>query len=288
MPSLALDLGLGKGFFVRSSPFVPNYPSGLSYTTGLLGWYDSSQTSSIVKDGSNNISQWQNLFNGATQGATVLPAFTIPAGNSSPTYVTGKSYITGVNSGSKTGVYFDGISSLLSISGLGALTSNLKNYAIFAVVKNYSVDTSLAITGSKIALIDSQNNNYQTYGLEVGYNPTNSTYLTLYGSGINTSQGGSIPGFSYGFNAVSSGSVGTVYLFYEASGSSSLQTWSDLSGQYPDYPWDQISLGGNIGAGDYQQSLIGEILVFNMTAAQQGSGGANVKSIFSYFQNKWQ
>jgi hypothetical protein len=269
------------------SSYTPNYPTGLSYTTGLLGWYDSSQPSSIVKDGSNNVSQWNNLFNGATQGATVLPNFTIDPTGTSATYVTGQNYITGQSSGSKSGIYFDGASSLLSITGL-ASRMNLNDYAIFVVTKNFSTNQSVALTGSQIALVDKQNNNYESLGLKVGYNPYNSFFLNLDGSQISTGAVNPLGVIAYAFQGVKGGNnITSAYLFAQDYSNYSLYPYQDLNGTSTDLPWDQISIGGNVGAGDFQQSLIGEILVYNMNAVQQGSGKANVVTILTYLTNKW-
>ena len=293
--SLKAYIDINHGFSIQKntlsggafpSSYTPNYPSGLSYTTGLIGWYDSSQPNSIVKDGSNNVSQWNNLFNGATQGATVLPNFTIDPTGTSAIYVTNQSYITGQSSGSKTGVLFDGTSSLLSITGL-ASRMNLNDYAIFVVTKNFSTDQNIGLTGSQVALIDKQTSNYQSIGLEVGYNPSNNTYINLVGSAINIGTSGSPAGITYGFQGVKSNNTTTQsFLFYQPYNGSFVRG-SDLNGVPTDLPWDQISIGGNVGFGDFQNSLIGEILVFNMTAIQQGSDNANVKTIMNYLSNKW-
>jgi len=68
--------GNGNGGFlnlhVSSGPYVPNYPTGLSGIGGLVGWYDSSVSSTVQTDITGlNVTRWKNYFNGATQGAAV-------------------------------------------------------------------------------------------------------------------------------------------------------------------------------------------------------------------------
>jgi len=292
MPAITNGQGYyGSGGFLSlnvasGSSYVPNYPNPF-YTTGLLGWYDSSQPSSIVKDGSNNVSQWNNLFNGATQGATVLPNFTIDPTGTSATYVTGQNYITGQSSGSKSGIYFDGVSSLMSITGL-ASRMNINDYAIFVVTKNFSTSQLIQVTGSQIALVDKQNNNYEALGLQVGYNQSNNFFLTLAGSQISTGEAAPVTGVAYAFQGVkSSNNNSQSYLFKQDYQNYALNTYQDLNSTATDLPWDQISIGGNISAGDFQQSLIGEILVYNMNALQQGTNKVNVANVLTYLTNKW-
>jgi hypothetical protein len=282
MPSLALKASVNYPF-IGGGSFTPNYPPGLSYTTGLLGWYDSSQPSSIVKDGSNNVSQWNNLFNGATQGATVLPAFTIPSGNTAPVYVTGQSYLYGTSSGSKTGVSFDGVSALLSTPSISSL--GLNDLAIFASIK-----PSSSITGPQIGLDDKQIANYLSVGIQSGLDPITNSTLSIFGTNITNSNSTQDNNYAFGFQGVKSGATSEIFYLYQYNtGSAIFQTWnsSGTGAVAADLPWNQISLGGDIASSVFQQSLIGEVLVFQMTAAQQGGSYANVKTIINYLQGRW-
>jgi len=283
---MAFELGIGLGLnrIARcaggTATFTPNYPSGLSYTTGLLGWYDSSQPSSLVKDGSNNISQWNNLFNGATQEATVLPAFTIPAGNSAPTFVTGQSYVYGTATGSKNGVLFDGTTSILNITGLNALLA-LKNYAVFIVTK-----PTATYTGACISLDDQQTANGTDLGLQIGVDVNNKS-LSLNGTNLtNTNSNDGLQGVSFGFQTVGTTATNNQAWLYQYVDDVNFRRYTGSANVSADTPWDQLYIGGDINAGTFQNCLIGEILVYNMTQAQQG-GFNNIKTIMGYLNNKW-
>jgi hypothetical protein len=286
-----LNSNSAAGFLKLNAPsgggYTPNYPSGLSYTTGLIGWYDSSQPSSIVKDGSNNVSQWNNLFNGATQGATVLPAFTIPAGNSAPTFVTNQSYVYGTLTGSKNGILFDGVTSLMNLTNLGSLL-NLKNFAVFATIKQISVSTG----GNNISIVDQQTSNADILGLQLGYNGSTNSTLTLSdaaGQSINNNTP-TIDNnkYTFGFQSASTGGNNFTGFLFENSYSSignSFGRYVDNSTGPADMPWDSLVLGGDVGPAS--TSLIGEILVYNITSIQQGTNYANIKTIMNYLTNKW-
>ena len=150
MPSLSLKASVNYPFF-KGSSYTPNYPPGLSGISGLVGWYDAAQTGSkgVVADGGGLVSQWNNAFNGATQGATVLPAFVVDDADaaSAPAFVQGGvsySYDAGVNSngplyssGTKNGVVFDGASTVLALNGgipSGLIGTNFTIFRVFPMI----------------------------------------------------------------------------------------------------------------------------------------------------------
>ena len=289
MPSLALKASVNSSFFFPTGgSYTPNYPTGLSYTTGLLGWYDSSQSgsNSLVRSGSS-VLQWNNLFNGATQGAIVLPPLTVPTSLDSPQFQQNKSYIYGTTTGTHNGNFFDGSTTFMSATGLGSLL-NLKNFAVFATIKQISVSTG----GNNISIVDQQTSNADILGLQLGYNGATNSTLTLSdaaGQSINNQTPTIYNGtYTFGFQSASTGGNNFTGFLFENSYSSvgnSFHGYVDNSTGPADMPWDSLGLGGDVGPAS--TSLIGEILVYNMTSIQQGTNYANIKTIMNYLSNKW-
>jgi hypothetical protein len=312
MPSLALKASVNSSFFFPTGgSYTPNYPSGLSGISGLLGWYDSSQVSSIVKDGSNNVSKWKNLFLGATQGGTHLDDFVIPSGSSSPKYLTNQTYYSG---GVHNGISFDGTSSVMNLNS-GFANLSLSDISYFWAYSN------ITSGGAIIDLADSQVSNmndlatYYTAGLQ----PTrNDSEAQTFSGGTNqyAYQG---PATSYGLfltggllyvNGVlfhrdpssqkgstqpvwanrpsSSGFTSTTRYPLTYTNTDVGQTNQGASQAITGYgtfdPLDQFYLGVDVGnnIGSYGGGLIGEILVYGKKTNE-----SETNSIVQYLQSKW-
>jgi hypothetical protein len=313
MPSLGLGLSLGRGSFQGSSGggYTPNYPS---YDTtgsipGLVGWYDSSQASSIVKDGSNNVSQWKNLFLGATQGGTHLSDFTIPSGQSAPTYsASGNAYVSG--GATHSGIVFNGSSSMMSLAS--SLPTATQNFTIFFVFKAGG-------SGNLIGLGDAQSNIYFTPTVNTGSSPqysynlyddagssvlttsTGASYICGYVEVLNNQYrignyyylSGAYSGFAASVasnSTVSSASLGTSAWTYNANVGGFDSPWTYLT-----LGNDALTLTGLQPSPNYSNGIIGEIIVYN-SGCGDGTGSGlktpsqffpNRATILNYLYNKW-
>jgi len=300
---LNLNVSSGGGY-------TPNYPSydPTGSIPGLVGWYDSSQASSIVKDGSNNVSQWKNLFLGATQGGTHLSDFTIPSGQSSPIYsASGNAYVSG--GATHSGIVFNGSSSMMSLAS--SLPTATQNFTVFFVFKAGG-------SGNLICLGDAQSDIYFTPTVTTGSSPqysynliddagpsvltasTGASYICGYVEVLNNQYrignyylGGTLSGFGASVASTSTVSV-------QSLGASAWNHNTNSAGF--DSPWTYLTLGNDAltltglqPSPNYSNGIIGEIIVYN-SGCGDGTGGflvtpsqffPNRATILNYLYNKW-
>jgi len=297
--------GNGNGGFlnlnVSSGPYVPNYPTGLSGIGGLVGWYDSSVSSTVQTDITGlNVTRWKNYFNGATQGAAVLADFIPPSSSNYATKLTGQSYIYDTPTGTRTGISFDGVSSAMQLENsipAGAISNNITYFMATKMLPN------LFPLPFVIDVVDSGLNDVGYNGCYQGSALTSISYVTQ-GAGVNGGLGemgyvqmmnanGGDGNFSVGYcTTQNSQGMGTFGYYYVPSGIAPKFTTTQSNRRVVSLipvsmPWYQITLGSdylNSQGGTYGNgtALIGEILVYNNLPSQ-----SDAATIAAYLLNKW-
>jgi hypothetical protein len=271
--------------------FTPNYPPGLAFTTGLIGWYDASQPSSIISTDPGTVAEWKNLFNGATKGAAVMPSLVAyePIINP-PTYVTNQSYTWNVNSGTKPGVYcysdgnYEGNGQNLVTGSIGSLF-NTKNLLIVMAIKSLYIGGG---SGNSLTIFDqSSNDNHNTVSMFVNRpNPASTSFYVQ--DNINGAYLDTGIDFVKGVQLSENGANSRLKAIY-GSNTGTTATISTVSNSTPyDPPWDQFTIGDSSNGGI--STLVGEILVYNgdfVDRSDGASGSGNIFKIQSYLYNKW-
>ena len=304
--------GDGNGGFLNLNvssgpPYVPNYPSGLSGISGLLGWYDSStaNTSSILDGGGNVVSNgssvatWKNLFLGATLGAVHLPDFIVNPFGTNPSYSTSQKYGPNQLTGNPhPGIVFDGTSSVLQIADSSLVSLGTTFTWFYATPATFSVTSA---SGSVIAMSDTAEfyaNSVQQ--LSGGFtDPSFGAINDLFGAGVATKGGNKISSMAQcGYVTIPSGIVlglsvyydGTVYRADNSLTQSltfiGLNQASSIAIPHPN-PWNFLSLGGMYYSdgtllNNFFAGPIGEVLVYQGTPTAQ-----NVKDILQYLITRW-
>ena len=275
--------------------YTPNYPTGLSGISGLIGWYDSSASSTLVTSG-GKVSKWNNNFNGATQGTAVMPSF-IPRSNSlanAPTLLSNQSFIYGVASGTHTAISFDGVSSVMNLEtgfdnlGVNQITMFCANKQ--SLMLNIS-DTFTYKNDGKYTNDFTINQYYDVANpdiLSYGYN-----FDTLYYSGPTAYKEyvcmlsvieSAIPKLNSGFiingilnyNANVNGTTWTptqANAYYQAPSTS-------VTNLHP--PLSQIVLGNDYTYANANIAFIGEILFYQGLPSQ-----SDAQKITTYLYNRW-
>jgi hypothetical protein len=307
MPTLGLKLSPDAWLYrvASGAPYVPNYPPGLSGISGLVGWYDSSASSTVVVDGSSNVTRWKNYWNGATQGATVLPDFVPPSTSNYATQVTGQSYIYGQSSGSHVGISFDGAASEMQLENNIPSSLSLNNVTLFVALKMLPNNFPLPVG---FDVVDSGLNDVVYTGNYTGNNLLNIIYQSQNnGATVGYGENGYVQmlslsptGFAgiaqmvigYIETASGGGDLGKMVYYYTPSGVTPRATQTQALALptvigNTSLPWTQITLGSdylNSQGGTYGigPALIGEILVYNNLPNQ-----TNAATIAEYLRAKW-
>lgn len=318
--SLKAYIDINHGFTIQKNTlsggafppsYTPNYPSfdPTGSIPNLYGWYDSSQVSSIVKDGSNNVSKWKNLFLGATQGGSHFDDLVIPSGSSSPVYQTGQSYLA--SGGLHSGIYFDGVSAQMGLAS-GFANIGIQRFNYFFAVKTFSSDGTLA------DIADTQVSCANDLALAIRKNSLAGTRYRQDMEDQNPFNGGCTNGnrhlqliqdanvFVYGVSFTTINVTATFpwvntngTVNYENAGyPSGAPTTTQSNAVYQNFggfdPLNQFYLGLDVGNNDngYGQGLIGEILIYGNSgyipnAYCSGLTDPQIQSIMGYLWNKW-
>ena len=274
--------------------YTPNYPTGLSGISGLIGWYDSSASSTLVTSG-GKVSKWNNNFNGATQGTAVMPSF-IPRSNSlanAPTLLSNQSFIYGVSSGTHTAISFDGVSSTMN------LETGFDNLAVNQITMFCSNKTSLFLD-----IVD----NYPLYNIQSVNNYIINQYFDPAYQDIN-GVGDYFPNSSFGPNGykeyvsmlsmvefpITTTNIGfsiNGILNYNADvdGTTWTPTQANAYNMQPINqsltikrpPLSQVVLGNGHDGTIFSPSFIGEILFYQGLPSQ-----SDAQKITTYLYNRW-
>lgn len=259
---------------VAVNPYTPNYPTGLSGISGLIGWYDASQSSSVIQSG-GLVTQWNNLFNGATQGAAVTPAFVVNsgAGAASPSFLTNQSYQYNVSTGTQNGIGFDGATNSLILQSQLNPSIITNSLSIVVVAKQPSTDQTHCV----FDIVDQQTSNFndiywnyniQSSNVQVGASTGYSTTFSLGGR------------FIIGLNLAKSGTT-TSAILHTMYGP--VYTATNIGAPDPtDFPWGNIILGSGINLLNPANTIIGEVLIYSSALTS-----ANFTTIYNYLNSKW-
>lgn len=282
MPSLSLKASVNYPVILSSGGgYTPNYPpyDPTGQFAGLVGWYDSSVASSVIKNGSNKVSAWKQLYTGDTQGAFLMGDLIQNTAANAPIYVSNQIYGTTVN---KKGILYTDTSQNITASIPSQV--NLRQVSIFMVTNQ---DIGTGVLNSVFELEDSQQNNIIDFRKSVNspylYTTTNSQscsyedfYLikNMFGYVIDGTRG----------QHIASRSIGTSTTLYTTT--TGLSTYGASFGESPfnigstNFPWDMLYLGQQYSLGTL--GSIAEIIVYNNVVSESA-----FDAIFNYFQTKW-
>jgi hypothetical protein len=235
--------------------------------------------SSVIKNGSNKVSAWKQLYTGDTQGAFLMGDLIQNTAANAPIYVSNQIYGTTVN---KKGILYTDTSQNITASIPSQV--NLRQVSIFMVTNQ---DIGTGVLNSVFELEDSQQNNIIDFRKSVNspylYTTTNSQscsyedfYLikNMFGYVIDGTRG----------QHIASRSIGTSTTLYTTT--TGLSTYGASFGESPfnigstNFPWDMLYLGQQYSLGTL--GSIAEIIVYNNVVSESA-----FDAIFNYFQTKW-
>ena len=300
-----------KGIFYPSvtTPYVPNYPPGLSGISGLVGWYDSSQPTSLLDETGNpvvngsNVANWQNLFNGATQGAYVTPTWYQDTDGNYPTFSTSQKYQYNQSTGTAhNGVWFN-----INDPNQGNPFLKWDEFATATpptiLTWFYTSPVILNAINQVVALADSETANFfditQSTGNSAVGKGTIQNFVsgTYYINGTNTGSSNIINSLAQcGYvDATNASNIRVASVYKDSSGlqinGTTNQAFTSFSSQAKstgvayDAPWSLMQLGTDTqGTFFSNPAPIGELLIY----ANVVLSAANVTTIMNYLITKWQ